>query len=83
MVNGNGRIPKREAAKLIADYKLSQIVIVARTQCGTQICVTDGLTIRDQENAAAAGKIWDKIMSLGKRNCPSLSQLLREISGKD
>lgn len=79
-VNGNGRIPKEVARQLLETHKLSQIVIVAKTQSGVQICVTDGFTQKDKENAQAAGKVWDLIMSLGHRKGPTLMQTLRTLA---
>lgn len=79
--NANGRIPKAEARRLLESHRLSQVIIIARTQQGAQVCVSDGLTIRDRENAQAAAEIWDLVMKVGQRKGPSLLEILRRAAG--
>lgn len=77
MVNGNGRIPLAEAQKLIEAHHLSQVIIIATTQCGTQVCVAEGLTSRDRENVLIAAEVWNKIVSL--KDSGRLAKILRQI----
>lgn len=81
MVNQNGRIPIAAGRKFCEENKLTQVVIIARTVKGTQCCMTYGVTMKDCENAAVAGRFWERVIGLGTKRqaAKAIRELLAEL----
>lgn len=81
MANENGRLPQRLGREICETHKLSQVVVIGKTQSGVQVCMTHGLTQKDQENAAIAGAFWERVIALvGKaKGANGVCELLRDL----
>lgn len=84
MSSHNGRLPVEAARKLCEDHGLSQVVIIAKTQRGAQVCMTYGVTQKDNENAAIAGRFWERVLTFGSKcgSVTSIKELLRDLGTK-
>lgn len=81
MANQNGRIPIAAGKRFCEEHGLTQIVVIARTRRGSQCCMTYGVTIKDCENAAIAGRFWERVIGLGTKAeaAEAIRGLLREL----
>lgn len=81
MPNQNGRLPIETGKALCETHKLSQVVVIGKTQSGAQVCMTYGMTQKDNENAAIAGAFWERVIALvGKaKGADGVCELLREL----
>lgn len=84
MPNQNGRLPIEAGQALCETHKLSQVIVIGKTQSGRQVCMTYGMTQRDKENAAIAGAFWERIIALvGKaQGANGVCQLLQELRNR-
>lgn len=85
MANQNGRLPISAGKKFCEEHKLTQVVIIGKSVSGAQCCMTYGITMKDCENAAIAGKFWERVIALGTK-CDAIKairELLHELTNRD
>lgn len=67
MANQNGRIPLTVGKKICEENHLTQVVVIGKSVSGAQVCMTYGVTLKDCENAAIAGRFWERVIGLGTK----------------
>lgn len=77
----NGRIPIAAGKRFCEEHGLTQVVVIGKSRTGSQCCMTYGVTMKDCENAAIAGKFWSRVIGLGTKcdAVKAIKDLLREL----
>lgn len=85
MPNQNGRLPLSAGREICDQHKLTQVVVIGRTTTGAQVCMTYGVTQKDCENAAIAGRFWERVIALGTKceAVKAIRDLLHELTNRD